>query len=942
MANLETLELTISANAESASQGIRSLSRSLSSLSRSIAKHIGNIEQLATALQNIKTATDGLNVGGALKGFRSSGGGKKTTKVTSSATPLVATWGDMPTSYGSATRYSNNGLYSWKGANIKRWNFQAGSAGAFTSVGANPQYYYPVGKAPAAKEVQQMDEMLKRNGGLADVKGKASEVMDSFNQMGNAAEETGKKTSKAFGRIAKIASTMLLRTALRSIMKAFGESWEAMYKYSNAMGGDFAKSIDALKASLQGAATSILSAFTPALVALTPVINVVASAIRYLCQGIQWLMSLLGMSTEFLGASTDAINKYTGASGGAGKANKEMLASFDELNVISSQSGGGGGGGSGIKTGLFSDQISEELAAISLIVSESLLAVGLILAFTGHPVIGTALMAVGAAGMVQAVATGWNMSDRIKEQLSNIMALFAGAEIAVGLILAFGGMHGLGIGLIAAGVANLVGSIALSWNLGNKVEAILKNLDLVVAGAFMGVGALLVLTGASPGVGFALIARGALKLVSELGEQWGIDDKIMGIIHAIEGVMNVAFLALGAILLLSGASPGLGLGLLVAGGVGLAAEVAPNWEENKNKVIGAMTEIAANIVFKWFAIKTSISNAWNTLMTWADITLLEPIRTAWNSIRNFFIMLFGSKEVSGSIAWWANKAWNIIAMWWQEGIAEPIKTAWNAVKSFFMTLFGSKEIQGSIAWWANRAWTSVSDWWQTTIVDNIKRVWNQVKGFFLIVFGSKEITGSIAYYANRAWTIIKYWWETQVYDKISSAWKGITDFFASVFKPIEDAWNFLQKIIEVTSIKITLTLNTQFDDGMKALLGLLPGANNVSEETRNSLLDIALHFLRNQFATGGFPTEGQLFIAREAGAELVGSMNGHTAVANNDQIVEGIASGVRQAEQEQNELLRQQNSLLRQILQKDSSFGASVALGRTVKQSLEMYNTVGG
>lgn len=47
-----------------------------------------------------------------------------------------------------------------------------------------------------------------------------------------------------------------------------------------------------------------------------------------------------------------------------------------------------------------------------------------------------------------------------------------------------------------------------------------------------------------------------------------------------------------------------------------------------------------------------------------------------------------------------------------------------------------------------------------------------------------------------------------------------------------------------------------------------------------------------RFATGGFVDEGQLFIAREAGPELVGSMGGHTAVANNQQITDGIARAV--------------------------------------------------
>lgn len=50
------------------------------------------------------------------------------------------------------------------------------------------------------------------------------------------------------------------------------------------------------------------------------------------------------------------------------------------------------------------------------------------------------------------------------------------------------------------------------------------------------------------------------------------------------------------------------------------------------------------------------------------------------------------------------------------------------------------------------------------------------------------------------------------------------------------------------------------------------------------------------FASGGYPDEGQLFIARERGAEMVGSIGGRTAVANNDQIVEAIRQGVYDAE----------------------------------------------
>ena len=48
----------------------------------------------------------------------------------------------------------------------------------------------------------------------------------------------------------------------------------------------------------------------------------------------------------------------------------------------------------------------------------------------------------------------------------------------------------------------------------------------------------------------------------------------------------------------------------------------------------------------------------------------------------------------------------------------------------------------------------------------------------------------------------------------------------------------------------------------------------------------------SQFASGGWPDEGQLFLAREAGPEMVGSIGGRTAVATNSDIVQAVSEGV--------------------------------------------------
>lgn len=88
------------------------------------------------------------------------------------------------------------------------------------------------------------------------------------------------------------------------------------------------------------------------------------------------------------------------------------------------------------------------------------------------------------------------------------------------------------------------------------------------------------------------------------------------------------------------------------------------------------------------------------------------------------------------------------------------------------------------------------------------------------------------------------------------------------------------------------------------------------------------------FANGGFPNAGQLFIAREAGAEMVGAMGHKTTVANNDQIVAGIQGGVERANEETNYILRQCVSLLGGILDKDSIVSID---GRSLSESVSRY-----
>lgn len=95
------------------------------------------------------------------------------------------------------------------------------------------------------------------------------------------------------------------------------------------------------------------------------------------------------------------------------------------------------------------------------------------------------------------------------------------------------------------------------------------------------------------------------------------------------------------------------------------------------------------------------------------------------------------------------------------------------------------------------------------------------------------------------------------------------------------------------------------------------------------------------YASGGFVPKGDLFLANENAPEFVGNIGNRTAVANNNQIVQGIASGVQHANAEQNMLLREVRDYLRALLnvQGDNTivFAPSVEAGRVVSRSLKMY-----
>ncbi len=121
------------------------------------------------------------------------------------------------------------------------------------------------------------------------------------------------------------------------------------------------------------------------------------------------------------------------------------------------------------------------------------------------------------------------------------------------------------------------------------------------------------------------------------------------------------------------------------------------------------------------------------------------------------------------------------------------------------------------------------------------------------------------------------------------------DSFTTTFPK---GWNSMWRGMTNTAItqwNATLTtMERGMNNAIRSLNNVIRQINKVSKFTGISLSYFSeISVDRIQYmAEGGFVDEGQLFIAREAGAEMVGAMGRHTAVANNDQIVEGISAGV--------------------------------------------------
>ena len=98
--------------------------------------------------------------------------------------------------------------------------------------------------------------------------------------------------------------------------------------------------------------------------------------------------------------------------------------------------------------------------------------------------------------------------------------------------------------------------------------------------------------------------------------------------------------------------------------------------------------------------------------------------------------------------------------------------------------------------------------------------------------------------------------------------------------------------------KFMTEITTSSTEASNAIDGVVKAFNSISGNGGGKFgghFEVEFGAETQFYANGGFPTHGEMFLARESGPELVGRIGNRTAVANNDQIVSGIASGVSNA-----------------------------------------------
>ena len=652
--------------------------------------------------------------------------------------------------------------------------------------------------------------------------------------------------------------------------------------------GDMARTLQApanqlriLQAQLTQASRAIGNIFIPALNAILPYAIAVVKAIREIANAIANLLGFTLTDVDYssvgkLASGTGAVADNLGSAAGSAKELKKYIAGFDELNVLPSNgnagSGGGAGGGGGggfdfdlptydflgdaVETRV--DEIKDKLKPLLVIA----LAIGA--AFAGWK-IGkrvTAAIAMLKAGFATFASSGAGQAI-----LSKLASCVAGVALqfnaAGGGVKGFLSVLGMVAKVAAPAVAILVVVIATlkvlieRWNdiksavantfgklkVGERLQALNDKLNQLgeklgwVDGFWNGlkstIGSLMNFIGE---VVITVVGSSLIELFN------GLVGVLDGVVTAVTGVVEVFT---GFAQFLKG---------VFTGDLDLVKKSFATFGSGISKIFSGVIDGLVNGFTGWVSgVIEGVTNLGGTLLG----TLIPNIV---NGISTFFSNLCTDITQFFTNAWTSICAlWSTVGNWFNTKVITPVDT-------FFSTLGTKIAASFTTSWTKVKAeWGVVTDWFKNKIIAPVQTAFgsmcSSVGGFFVSLWD--RIAGVFAGVGG--------WFQSNVVDAINSAFRAL----------VNGAISLLERMLN----GIIRPLNN-FIGKVNSVLSIVGGGISTI-----SYVSIP------RLANGGFVDEGQLFIAREAGAEMVGRIGGKTAVANNDQIVESVSQGVYEAVQ---------------------------------------------
>lgn len=350
-------------------------------------------------------------------------------------------------------------------------------------------------------------------------------------------------------------------------------------------------------------------------------------------------------------------------------------------------------------------------------------------------------------------------------------------------------------------------------------------------------------------------------------------------------------------------------GLLITGIAGGVALIVTHWDEIKDAAskvkdwVGEKwNQVKDWTSKKWSEISTSLSKTWDNLKSWASekfTNIKDSVSKAWEGAKSATSNLWSSAKKTAGNIWESMKsgASNIFG-----SIGRKVKETWSGTESDTSKAWSNskRQVDSSI----NGIDSSVKSK-MNSVKSIVSSTMNQVGNIFESKWRSISSTSTSAIGQMQTSVSQKM---GNMKNSISSSMNSIISSYRSNWKSMvnvtKSEMNSCVSVFRSFPSKVSSAMSSMYTVGKNAANSFKRGLQsvhiptphmNISSYSKQSVGDKVISIPRFKvkwYAQGGFPNMGELFIANERGPELVGRMGNRNVVANNNQIISGIAEGV--------------------------------------------------